>query len=73
MRARFAEARGLGCLVRHCAEFDLPAALERMSDPDGRAEMRSAHLPHADKFKRNGAQRAADAIASLCETHIVRE
>ncbi|TYC55863.1 antifreeze protein [Rhodobacterales bacterium] len=73
LRARFAEARGLGCLVRHCAEFDLPAALDRMSDPDGRAEMRSAHLPHADRFKRNGARQAAMAIASLCETHVVRE
>lgn len=73
LRARFAEARGLGSLVRHSADFNLKAALDRMLEEGTRTQLRNAHrLVNTDNTE-NGASIAAEAIASLCETAIVRE
>ncbi|MCR9061755.1 MAG: hypothetical protein NXI02_30810, partial [Rhodobacteraceae bacterium] len=73
LRARYAEARGLGCLVRHSADFGLNEALDRMLHSETRAQMRNAHLQIEDDLVRNGANTAAEAITVLSETVIVRE
>lgn len=72
LRARHAEARGLGCLVRHSADFDLKAALDRMLDPVLRNSMQAAHGCLRTDPENNGAVAAADAIAGLCETLVLR-
>lgn len=73
LRARFAVARELGEMVRHRADFDLKHALDRMLDPEHRGKMRSAHAGIGQHLAANGAVAAAEAIASLCETVLVRE
>lgn len=72
LRARFAEANGLGCIVRHRADFGLKQALDRMLDPGTRDNMRAAHAGLGQHLAENGAVRAGEAIASLCETAVVR-
>ncbi|WP_420333345.1 glycosyltransferase [Roseibium sp.] len=72
LRARFAEANGLGCLVRHRADFGLKPALDRLLDPGTREVMRAAHAGIAQHLAENGAIGAGAAIASLCETAMVR-
>ncbi|MEL7526654.1 MAG: antifreeze protein [Pseudomonadota bacterium] len=73
LRARFAEANGLGGLVRHRADFGLKAALDRMLDAGTREVMRAAHSGVGQYLAGNGAVEAGEAIASLCETVIVRQ
>lgn len=73
LRGRFAEAKGLGRLVRHRADFALKDALDRMLEPGTREAMRAAHACIGQTLAENGATEAAEAIASLCETIMVRE
>ncbi|WP_299473258.1 glycosyltransferase [uncultured Roseibium sp.] len=73
LRARFAVAQNLGLLVRHAAPFDLTGSLDRMLQSDAGDEMRAAHEPLRQEYSTNGAVATAQAIASLCETVIVRE
>lgn len=72
LRARFAEAKGLGFLVRYRADFGLKQALDRMLHHDTRDAMRAAHAGIGQHLAENGAVGAGEAIASLCETAMVR-
>ncbi|WP_305984514.1 glycosyltransferase [Roseibium sp. MMSF_3544] len=73
LRARFAEGRGLGALVRHAADFNLAAAIDKLLDPNVRAAMRAAHSNIDKDVAGNGAGAAAEAIASLCDTVLARD
>jgi len=72
LRARFAEANGLGCLVRHRADFGLKQALDRMLEAEARAAKRAAHVGIGKHLADNGAVEAGEAIASLCGSIVSR-
>ncbi|MGP3698918.1 antifreeze protein [Rhodobacter sp. NSM] len=73
LRARWAEDRGLGLVLRVSEDMQLGRALERMLDPQEREAMRAEGAATAATLAAvNGAGEAAGAIASLCGTAVAR-
>ncbi len=73
LRATYAEAMGLGRLVRVTQNSALGPALETMLDPRSRRTMQELGQAFAKRHGNvNGGVQAAEAIAGLCQTTIDR-